>query len=38
MSPARLVPLDSYVELPLEEMRRETEGLMAAVRRAGTAE
>ena len=36
MSPARLVPLDSYVEMPLEEMRREAETFLERMRQRRT--
>ena len=36
MSPARLVPLDSYVEMPLEEMRREAEAFLERMRQRRT--
>ena len=36
MPPARLVPLDSYVEMPLDEMRREAEAFLERMRRRRT--
>ena len=36
MSPARLVPLDSYVEMPPEEMRREAETFLERMKRRRT--